>query len=71
MGQEILAPIAGKILQVFVSVGQTVSEDDQVVTMEAMKMENPILSPYEGVVKEIRVKVADEVKADQLLMIID
>lgn len=52
MSEEILAPMAGKILQVKVKVGDTVAEDDVLLMLDAMKMENPILATIDGVVKE-------------------
>ncbi len=71
MSEEILAPMAGKILQINVKVGDTVAEDDYLLKLDAMKMENPILSTVDGVVKEIRVKVNDEVEPDAVLIVIE
>ncbi len=56
MAQEIVdMPIPGKIVSVAVVVGQKVSEGDILCLLESMKMENPILCPASGVVKEVRV----------------
>ena len=71
MKQKILAPMAGKILQINVKEGDKVEEDDQLLTIEAMKMENPILSMGEGIVGVISAKEGDEVKAEQLLLVIE
>ena len=71
MSEEILAPMAGKILQILVKVGDAVAEDDQLLKLDAMKMENPILSPINGVVKEIRVKLNDEVEPDDVLIVVE
>jgi biotin carboxyl carrier protein len=60
----------GKILEVLVNVGDQVKEDDEVVMLEAMKMENPIYAPAGGTVKEIKVKANDTVETDQLMMVI-
>jgi biotin carboxyl carrier protein len=68
---EITAPIAGKILQILVRVGDSVKKNAHIAKLEAMKMENPVLSVSDGVVKEIRVNVGDEVEADDLLMILE
>lgn len=70
MSEEILAPMAGKILQILVKAGDAVAEDEQLLTLDAMKMENPILSPVNGVVKEVRVKVNDEVEPDYVLIVV-
>ncbi len=71
MGTEITAPIAGKIMQILVRVGDVVKTNAHVVKLEAMKMENPVLSTSDGVVKEIPIRVGDEVEADDLLMILE
>ena len=68
---EILAPMAGKIIEIKVNVGDSVKEDDEVAVIEAMKMEMPIMSYSDGTVKEIKVAKGDSVEADQVLMIIE
>jgi biotin carboxyl carrier protein len=68
---EILAPMAGKIIEIKVNVGDTVHEDDEVAVIEAMKMEMPIMTDSDGTVKEIKVKKGDSIEADQVLMIIE
>jgi len=56
MAQEVIeAPLPGEILQVNVTVGNTVEEGGVICTIEAMKMENPILSPVKGSVVEVAV----------------
>jgi len=60
----------GKILEVLVKVGDQVKEDDEVIMLEAMKMENPIYAPAGGTVKEIKVKANDSVETEQVMMII-
>jgi biotin carboxyl carrier protein len=69
--EEILAPIAGKILHIHVKEGDKVKEDDYLITLEALKMENPVISNGNGTVSEIRIKKDEEVEADALLMVID
>ena len=68
---EILAPMAGKVIDIKVNVGDSVHEDDEVAVIEAMKMEMPILSFSDGTVKEIKIAKGDSVEADQVLMIIE
>ena len=68
---EVLAPMPGKILQVMVSVGDKVNEEDELFIIEAMKMENPVLAPVAGTVKEIKVKEKQNVETAQVLMIIE
>jgi acetyl-CoA carboxylase biotin carboxyl carrier protein len=71
MSVEILAPMPGKILQVMVKVGDKVAEDDELLILEAMKMENPIYSTADGVVKEIKVGKDDTVDSDQVLVVLE
>lgn len=65
---DIVSPMSGKILEILVQVGDKVEEDDEVATLEAMKMEIPVVAPAEGEVKEIKVAVGDSVEADAVLM---
>jgi acetyl-CoA carboxylase biotin carboxyl carrier protein len=55
------SPMAGKVLEILVEVGQSIAEDDEVIILEAMKLENPIYAPEDGVVKEIKVKVGQQI----------
>jgi acetyl-CoA carboxylase biotin carboxyl carrier protein len=63
--------MAGKVIDVKVEVGDTVSEDDELIILEAMKMEMPIVAPTSGKVKEIRCKKGDSVGADEVLVVIE
>ena len=71
MAQEVRAPLAGNIWSVLVEVGSKVEEDDELVVIEALKMENPVFSHCAGTVKEIKVKKGDKVEDDDLLMLIE
>jgi len=71
MSVEVLAPMPGKIVDVLVNVGDKVSEDDELLILEAMKMENPVYAPADGVVKEIKVKKGDTVDTEQLLLVLE
>jgi len=71
MATQINAPMTGKILNIVVSAGDKVNADDEVIIMDAMKMEIPVYAPVDGTVKEINVKEGDSVKTDQLLMTIE
>ena len=70
MSTEVLAPMEGKISKITVKVGDKIAEDDELLLLEALKMDNPICSTVGGVVKEIKVNVGDEVIADQTLVVI-
>ncbi len=71
MSVDVVAPMPGKIIDVLVKVGDKVSEDDELVILEAMKMENPIYAPGDGVVKEIRVAKDDKVDSEQVLLVLE
>jgi 3-methylcrotonyl-CoA carboxylase alpha subunit len=57
----LIAPMPGKILEVHVSVGQTVGSGDVLMVMEAMKMEHKIVAGSDGVVETILFKEGDQV----------
>jgi glutaconyl-CoA/methylmalonyl-CoA decarboxylase subunit gamma len=65
-----LAPLAGVVLEVYVSVGDTVEVDDQVVVLEAMKMKTVIGAHKAGRITGVHVKPGDAVDADQPLVTI-
>jgi biotin carboxyl carrier protein len=71
MRQKILAPLDGKAFQLKVKPGDTVEEDEEILVIEAMKMETPIFVPCDGVVKEVRVKEGDDVTENDILAVID
>ena len=71
MSVEVKAPMPGKILEVLVKVGDQVKEDDEVIMLEAMKMENPIYAPADGTVKEIKVKPGETIEGGQTLVVLD
>lgn len=68
---NIECPLAGKILAINVNVGDQIAEDDEVLVVEAMKMENPIFSEFDGVVKEIKVQVGDRVEEGVVLIVLE
>jgi glutaconyl-CoA/methylmalonyl-CoA decarboxylase subunit gamma len=69
-GEEIQAPMPGKILKINVSEGDSINEGDTVLILEAMKMENEIVANTSGKVKKISVSVNDMVETDDTLMVI-
>jgi biotin carboxyl carrier protein len=72
MAKEIVeVPITGKIISVEAKVGDTLQEGDVICTIEAMKMENPIMAPVSGKVTEVRVKTGDLVSSGGVIAIIE
>ncbi len=68
---DITAPMGGKVIEVKVKVGDQVNEDDEVIILEAMKMELPVVATASGTVKEVRCKEGDAVEADNVLIVLE
>ena len=65
---KITAPMPGLIIEVNVVEGQQVSEGDYLCVLEAMKMENGLLSPRDGIIKSITIAVGQTVDKGDLLI---
>ncbi len=65
---EIKAPMPGLILDINVNIGDEVTEGDTILVLEAMKMENSIASPRDGIIKSIAVQKTAAVEKNQLLI---
>ncbi|WOD43628.1 acetyl-CoA carboxylase biotin carboxyl carrier protein subunit [Hwangdonia lutea] len=65
---SIKAPMPGLILEIQVEANQEVKENDTLLILEAMKMENIITSPRDGIIKSISVTKGDAVEKNQLLI---
>lgn len=69
-GQKVLSPMPGTILSVNVSVGSAVKAGDILLILEAMKMENEIVAPCDGTVKQLAVQKGSTVATDALLAVV-
>lgn len=69
-GHLIAAPMPGKILAIKVSEGETIKKDTVLIVLEAMKMENEIVSPKDGVVSGIFVSKDDMINVGDKLILI-
>ncbi|MFZ2435508.1 MAG: biotin/lipoyl-containing protein [Trichococcus flocculiformis] len=69
-GKAMLAPMAGTVLRILVKEGQRVKKGENLIVLEAMKMENEIVADEDGVVRRILVKENDSVESDQALLIL-
>mgnify|MGYP006310419029 CR=1 FL=1 len=67
---DVPAPMTGVIKEVLVAEGDTVTEGEKLMIMEAMKMDIEVSAIYGGTVKQIRVKVNDSVQEGQPLVLI-
>ena len=70
-GEKVAAPMAGKILDIKVKVGQKIAKGDVIVILEAMKLENEIRSQSAGIVKEIAVSKDAMVNNGDALIILE
>ncbi len=68
---QVAAPMPGFIREILVKTGDEVQEDDELMIIEAMKMENPILAPCGGVVKEIHVRSGEQIDAEKIVATIE
>ena len=69
-GAKVCAPMPGNILSVNFAPGQTVKEGDVMFILEAMKMENEIVAPVSGTVKQVLVSKGSVVETDAVLAVI-
>lgn len=63
----VAASVPGKVFKVEASVGQAVKAGDNIVILEAMKMEIPVVAPQDGTVASINVAVGDAVENGDVL----
>jgi biotin carboxyl carrier protein len=63
--------MGGKVISVLVNPGDAVEDGEEVVIIEAMKMEMPIVSEDAGTVKAVNCKEGDTVEADAVLVVLE
>ncbi|MGC4895105.1 biotin carboxylase N-terminal domain-containing protein [Micromonospora sp. DT31] len=68
---SLLAPLPGAVTRVHVEVGQRVAAGDLLLTLEAMKLEHPVLAPADGVVAELPVPAGGQVETGAVLAVVD
>ena len=66
-GIEITASVPGKVFKVEAAVGQAVKAGDNVVILESMKMEIPVVAPEDGTIASINVDVGDAIENGDVL----
>ncbi len=69
-GTRLLAPMPGMVIKYLKNVGDAVTKGEAVVVLEAMKMENALVAPCDGIVKEMKFKSGDTVPKGAVLCVI-
>ncbi len=69
--QTVLAEMPGKVAKISIPAGQPVAAGQGVLVVEAMKMENEIPSPIDGLVKEIQVSEGQTVETGAVLFVVE
>jgi acetyl-CoA carboxylase biotin carboxyl carrier protein len=67
---EIVASMAGSVWKVLVKVGDPVDEGQDVIILESMKMEIPIVAESDGIVAEVKVKEGDFVNEGDVIAVL-
>ena len=70
-GKKITAPMPGSVIKLFVSPGDKVKAGQKLLVFEAMKMENDLTSPSDGIVAEVKISEGSVISVDELLMVIN
>jgi acetyl-CoA/propionyl-CoA carboxylase biotin carboxyl carrier protein len=68
---EVVAPMPGTVVRVLVEPGATVTARQPLVVLEAMKMETPLVSPYDATVRAVHVAEGDRVAGGSVLVELD
>ncbi len=67
---EVRAELVGMVWKVLVKPGDSVEADQELIILESMKMEIPVIAPRAGTVQEVRVKESDVVAENQVLVLL-
>ena len=67
---DVTMPMNGKVIAVKAGVGQIVQEDAELIVIEAMKMELPVVATTMGTVKEVKAKVGESYQIGDVLVVI-
>jgi acetyl-CoA carboxylase biotin carboxyl carrier protein len=68
---EVIAEITANVWQVRTEVGATVVEGDELLILESMKMEIPVVAPSDGRVTEVRVEPESKVQEGDVVVVLD
>ncbi len=68
---SLTAPMPGTVIRVVVEAGERVTHRQPLLVLEAMKMETPVVAPYDATVKAVHVAEGDRVAGGALLVELD
>jgi biotin carboxyl carrier protein len=68
---EIKTAMPGKVVRIIAPVGTVVQKGDGVIVVEAMKMQNEMKAPHDGVVRDVRVSEGENVNGGDILAVIE
>lgn len=71
MAEEVRAEMVASVFKVLIAPGDSVSEGDELVTLESMKMEIPVIAETSGVVREVAVHEGDVIQGGDLIAVIE
>lgn len=66
----VTSPLQGTIIKINAANGDTVKAGQTIIVLEAMKMQNDIAAPKDGVLSDLAVVVGDNVKSRQILFVV-
>ncbi|MDD6042339.1 MAG: biotin/lipoyl-binding carrier protein [Eubacteriaceae bacterium] len=69
-GTEVSSGTAGKVWKIVTKAGDKVNKGDNILILEAMKMEIPVVAPEDGTIAEITVKEGDPVESGQVVAVL-
>ncbi|MEE3120504.1 MAG: acetyl-CoA carboxylase biotin carboxyl carrier protein subunit, partial [Pseudomonadota bacterium] len=69
-GRRVLAPMHGRVVEVFVGTGDAVQKGDRLAIIEAMKMQHDILAEIDGSVDDLLIEIDQQVGAEDLMITI-
>lgn len=70
MSNEIKSQMPARVISILAKVGDVVSPDTEIMTVESMKMEMPVIAEFSGTIESINVSEGDSVAKDGVLAII-
>ncbi|MHB1505424.1 MAG: acyl-CoA carboxylase biotin carboxyl carrier protein subunit [Sulfobacillus sp.] len=68
---EVFAEMAGVVARIVANVGDQVNSGQELLVVESMKMEIPLLAPVGGILRELRVGVGAFVQAGDVLAVVE